>query len=305
MKKCLNCGITADDNLICCPECKGDLVDISGVKITLNEDQIHQIEKRIWRRVCKTLFGGFSILGILSVGFLIWSIYDGYQKAYEKSVEKFEKELTSKIAKEFETERIKETVTTVASTMANETIKKEIAPIVDEFKSETDGKLSDIEKIVDFSMVLIRAQNDDRQAFDKLLDISFGDRGEFAEISDNALWSILMEESPFTVNYTIDYNKHNLNLNKSEIKEFKSFYLESPLTYREQILRDIWEKGKFTKLEKLEFLIDRIQNDNSINIVREACSLLDNEAKLNNNICYYKEYLKWWDENNEQYTKGN
>lgn len=145
-RKCTVChAVTTDDRLLACPECGADFVSGEPDRNLLTPQQERYIVSKIWRRHWKFLFGGFSVLTIISVVLLIVALV----KAYNSGTAHLEETLVTRVAKEFEEPRIQKTVRDVAAERADEMMKKQIEPEVARAKQELQDQLVDVQSAVD------------------------------------------------------------------------------------------------------------------------------------------------------------
>lgn len=145
-RKCTVCGaVTKDDRLVACPECGADFVSGEPDRTLLTPQQEKYIVSRIWKRHWKFLFGGFSVLTVISIVFLAIALLE----AYKSGTAHLEKTLVDRVSKEFKEPRIKNTVREVAAERAGEMMKKQIEPEVARAKQELQGQLADVQSAVD------------------------------------------------------------------------------------------------------------------------------------------------------------
>lgn len=141
MKTCPKCRYEIDDlRLVACPECGASLSESS---LDLSQQDEDQILRKLWRRLLKYLFGGFSVLTIISIVLLV----GGLIKAYNSGTAQIEKILVKRVSQEFETTRIQEIVEKAAKDQASDVLNNQISPVVEEFKEETQRYLNEIREI--------------------------------------------------------------------------------------------------------------------------------------------------------------
>ncbi len=134
-RKCKICGeVTKDDRLIVCPECGGSFSNGESDRALFTPQQEKYIISKIWKKHWKFLFGGFSILTIISVALLVFALI----KAYTAGTVYLEKTLVNNISKEFEQPRIKQTIEEVAKSEARDVITNQVNPIVENFRAQIE-----------------------------------------------------------------------------------------------------------------------------------------------------------------------
>jgi hypothetical protein len=302
-KKCVKCGLlVSDGRLVLCPDCKGGLIEFGNTEpIQLTENQMTELISKAKKGAAKELWGwfwkGFAAIAVLSF------IYSGFtlDKLYRKAIDIVQGQINERISEEFETPRIRNTISDIASLQSKDLMAKKISPIVNDFKDETNKQLSEINKITDFSMLLFAAQNGDRNAFDSMINLSRADN-KFSKFSIMAAQDIT-DTMYSTISLDIKFNWEGRNINPDDlsIDEFSTIYNDVHYRLRPFLLSELWKSNKFTKKEKLEFLYSVIKTDSSLKALKKACQLMDKEAELNKNILAYKLYLKWWEDNKSSY----
>ncbi len=136
--------ITTDDRLVACPECGADFSSGEPDRNLLTPQQEKYIVSKIWKRLRKFLFGGFSILTVISVVFLVVALV----KAYRSGTNYIENMLVTKITEEFEEPKIRKIMEQVAKAEARSVITNQINPIVKDFKAHISSlKADEINKI--------------------------------------------------------------------------------------------------------------------------------------------------------------
>ena len=95
--------ITKEDRLIACPGCGAAFSSGEPDRNLLTPQQEKYIVSKIWKRHWKFLFGGFSVLTVISVTFLAVALV----KAYKSGTDYIEKKLVNKIDTEFEEPKIR------------------------------------------------------------------------------------------------------------------------------------------------------------------------------------------------------
>ncbi|MCK4312170.1 MAG: hypothetical protein KAW88_05490 [Candidatus Cloacimonetes bacterium] len=145
-RKCTVCSaITKDDRLVACPECGADLASGEPDRTLLTHQQEKYIVSKIWTRLLKFVLGGFSVLTIISIIFLIPNLIT----AYKSGIAYLEKTLVDRVSKEFEDPRIRDTVNEVAAELAGEMMQKQIEPEIAQVKQELQEQLANVQSAVD------------------------------------------------------------------------------------------------------------------------------------------------------------
>jgi hypothetical protein len=174
--------------------------------------------------------------------------------------------------------------------MANEKLAA-MAQIV----SEGEQRLKRLDLIVDFSMLLAKATNDDRYAFDMLVEIAKSE-GSFNQIANRAVIEIANNISrQIRTDPKFPWYAYNIDPEKAPIQEWRSIYSHVHEFYRPSFLSEFWQQIRFEKRDRLEFLYQIIRSDGSLKTVHRACMLMNQEANLNKNILAKELYMQWWE----------
>ena len=145
-RKCKSCShVVTDDRLVACPSCGGDLGHEGNSIPALSPDQEKHLLRSLWRRHWTFLFGGFSVLTVVSVVTLALSL----STAYKIGMQHVESNVVARVDLEFQQEAIRSTISSVASNQASELLISSIQPTIEDFKAETQDKLDDIYRFRD------------------------------------------------------------------------------------------------------------------------------------------------------------
>ncbi|NNL75232.1 MAG: hypothetical protein HKO68_02715 [Desulfobacterales bacterium] len=161
--------------------------------------------------------------------------------------------------------------------------------------SEAEKGLKRLNSITDFSMLLARANNDNRYAFDLLVEIAKTD-GIFKELAESAVIEIAHEiKLRDRIDPKFPWDAYSISPEKSLLGEWRAIYNHIPALYRPAFLSRFWQQERFSMHDRLEFLYIIIRSDSSLRTVHRACMLMNNVAKLNKNILAKELYIEWWE----------
>ena len=161
--------------------------------------------------------------------------------------------------------------------------------------SDGEQSLNRLNLIVEFSMLLARATNDDRYAFDVLVEIAQSE-GAFKQIANRAVIEIANDiNRPVRNEPKFPWYVYNIDPEKASIDEWRSIYNHVPELYRPVFLSQFWQQTRFPKRDRHEFLYQIIRSDSSLRALHRACMLMNQEANINKNILAKELYLQWWE----------
>lgn len=176
---------------------------------------------------------------------------------------------------------------------------------VTEIAKQAEKAASAINETAEFQILVAKAKDDSRLAFDRLIRIS-ENVGPF-QVGAKLLVGEIDKQLTASkrLPYLSPFERYDLDTLTSSIKDFWVVYaLDVPKHYRPGFLLQVsslFENGRFTKKEFLEFLYNVIEHEDSIEALHTACKLIDKEANLHKGVRDYEEYLQWWRTHRDSY----
>jgi hypothetical protein len=220
------------------------------------------------RRIAKVAYTAIVLL----VGSNIWawiSLHDRVQKALDSEVAKIQNNVKLRIDKEFEQPTIRKTVQEIAASSAQQILKNEIQPEVNNFKGQIKSNLHDIQKSVGSA----QSQLIDLSATTSMMDTQIKQVKKLAlALTTSAVTSLTMQGQ--LMRYI------HLKYKIQEIDRFKA------------ILRDMSIPEKDIK-EAVDIFVSRVRGDHMRHILGEINKLLPNDKKLFKDI--YELDIDDWD----------
>jgi hypothetical protein len=158
--------------------------------------------------------------------------------------------------------------------------------------------INNLKIYTEFNNTILAAQADSRKSFDKLRDIAQDKNNQISKNAERAWLSIMdSHESPFmSSGFKVPW-KDNFDPQKLTMAELKKLFLDSPQPIRLSLLEYIWRKTDLSKKSRLEFLIDVIRNDESLQIVEYAARYLKEVSKQNFKNLFIEGHIQWWNVN--------
>jgi hypothetical protein len=120
------------------------------------------------------------------------------------------------------------------------------------------------QSIVDFNFLLTKANSDDRDAFDRPVEIA-QEPGPFQDLADKAKARIILLPETLPKNTSLENELKQLGYT-----ELLRFYRDSP-SDSSIILAAVDKSPQLTKEEKFDFLVTMIDGDESLMVVKRAC----------------------------------
>jgi hypothetical protein len=158
-------------------------------------------------------------------------------------------------------------------------------------------KVGDLDEIVNFTKTVIAANNDDRKAFDKLKlwakDPSFPFRKE-AALAYNKIFD--EHSKPFYFSgFTVPWKKGR-DPSQLTMTDLRRNYYSVPDWLKPALLEYIWQRGDLLKKERMTFLVEVIQHDESLRAVEYAGRYLREGLGENLSPLAIKSLLQAWEE---------
>ncbi len=271
------------------------------------------------------------LAAIVSTCFTAWKSVPHFIK--EKAATVWNQEVTNQVKLQFEEPRISNVVVAVASSQASNLMLNAISPEVTKFEKALGDKLegiqsnlnvirlgaetniNDLRATAEIYSLVISAQSDSREAFFKLFAISTNQNNSFRRL---ALYSAISVSEQ--VRHTVDFDNYfrfgDLSdpwkgcTNKAEtasVQEYVNRLFYEPATHEDakMLLKQFDKQTRFSLKERLGFLAFVIENTKSLNMLEQACRIMDKEAKLDRNFIRYNEFLDWYAKSCEQQAKDD
>jgi len=170
---------------------------------------------------------------------------------------------------------------------------------------EIDERLSELDLLTRFQDVVSQAQNDERQAFDQLKkwadDPSFPMSSRAAQawysVRDTVLRTLVYTVSPFRWPNGVD--PEILTMEKCG-KVYKSQSCR-PAWFKKGFLCYVWRRETFPKKERMQFLVDVMKDEQSLEATATAGDMLRDEGKFEFHQLAVEAIMKWWEENKENF----
>jgi hypothetical protein len=280
---------------------------------SLSKGQQEEVVRILHRRLLAYFLTALAIIGgVMGVG--LWQIK-----------ERLEQKMESMIADQFQELRIRQTVSEVAATKAQDLLIKQIQPEVDAFKveigkktAEADGKLSEIQQSVvkafstlseietmsEFMMTVLAAQNDDRKAFDKLEELSKQESHRFSTQAKRAWTSILdAHSSPLVFGPGDVPWREDLDPSKLSLSELRQTFQSAPDWIRAAILKYVWNRQAFSKIDRLDFMMQVMRTDSSLDVVEHAGRFFTQGTDQKIKPLAVSHLSDWWEEHRQEFIE--
>lgn len=175
--------------------------------------------------------------------------------------------------------------------------------ILDKTITKATDTLEDLEAATEFMMIVIAAQIDDRKAFDELKKRSEDKTYRFSTRAQQAWQKILDEHaSPLYISGFAVPWKEGVDHAKLGLAKLREDYNSSPPYVRRALVEYIWNRSDISKKDRMQFLVDVLKEDSSLQVVECAGRLFTQESKQNKKPLAVEYLLQWWEEHKKDYN---
>jgi hypothetical protein len=181
---------------------------------------------------------------------------------------------------------------------------KEKADEIETILQKAQDALQQLRASTDFGLLVAKASNDDREAFNKLVDIANNKKSPFADLAAQTIGNIVEDVNPLImvrVDVPFPWNTIGVDQAKADFGKYRELFQRSPRLYKLPLLSELCQQERFPKRQRLEFLAEVIRSDSSLRVLHRACVLMNKEAHLDMNIRGAPAYLEWWEANKKNY----
>lgn len=275
---------------------------------TAAETQIN----RAWKAytVLAGLIGTFLLFVLGGAAFLGYSTYKQMLEDTRKSAEK---QINNKISSEFETDRIRQTISIVASNQASQLLVSQIRPEVDRFGLILTNEINAVmevsqqaftnslrlEQQAEFASVMNSAVAGSRSNYFQLLAWKNAADSPFSKKAERAamLAAKLNFYNALAPQYTVTW-KEGFDPQKATFAVLFEQYKSSPPHLRSPFVTTIWNRTDISKKIRMQFLLSVIENEEDLNAVFTAINYYSREAGLPASTDHFETYSDWWETNN-------
>ncbi|OHB77746.1 MAG: hypothetical protein A2Z25_19155 [Planctomycetes bacterium RBG_16_55_9] len=185
----------------------------------------------------------------------------------------------------------------------NERAEKKLETL-DKAITRATSSLSDLELVTDYTMTVVAAQNDDRKAFDKLKTWSEDKNHPFHERAQQA-WTSVFEShnKPYSVGgFKVSW-VDGFDSSKLSLRDLANQYKNAPAQLKPALLEYIWNRNDFPKIERLDFLMEVMETDGSLNAVEYAGRYFTSGTSQKIKPLAVDYLSKWWKEHRDEFKE--
>ncbi len=179
-----------------------------------------------------------------------------------------------------------------------------IIELVAKEASEAKSTIDELNLHSEYTMTVLKAQSDDRNAFDKLKEISQDANNPFSSNAKQAWITILESHSEpfFITNKKYPWNE-NFVPSELTLIELSQLYNKTPNNFKTHLIEYIWKREDIPKVERLEFLIGVIKNDSSLTAVEYSGRYFQTESGQKVKPLAVENFVNWWENNRDSFKE--
>jgi hypothetical protein len=175
---------------------------------------------------------------------------------------------------------------------------------------KANDSLKKLDAATEFSLLVSKAQNDDRAAFIQLGNIGTSSSSPFAQSAKSIADTIIQEVQTGTIvdysTVTINWDLYGINPDTDSLQQLEQAYSahSNSMWVRFNVVKQIFENSRFSELERYDFLAKVMQSDNSLKVVQLAVNLMTPKSNIRLNFIWTDSYLQWWAKNRSNFTNA-
>jgi hypothetical protein len=150
---------------------------------------------------------------------------------------------------------------------------------------------------------------DDRPAFDSLKAMRFSEDPMISRTAWEAVGTIIntldARYKLEKVYVTAKWDVIGINPETNTLEQLINFYGRRSPAVRIFLLNYIAGADRFPKYEKLDFVAQVIEHEQSLSTVNAACEIMGDESKMSLNVMGTHDYIDWWNQNKLKYADTN
>ena len=309
-KVCPVCRLPSKNALLIkCDRCKVPFVNVASLRSTLSPNELKHVAKIVLRS------WEFWIPFLIGLAILIWAAfqfvdYTADRKVHDvievmaddvnQSLKEAHKRMMDEIAHRFEdaniqrlmeqvvTQQAVERIDATADEVIEDKLRNEVAPRlekIDESLTDADNALSQLQSLSRFYGLALRVRSDDRHAFESIMKI-LNDPSDPRFPQADAIVSNLPKEIDILnlLEYPVDWKELGIDPEIADIPAFERAMGQLLPIYQTKVMETAWKAQHLNKADRVQFLIDIMNNTPSLRCLEKACRLLNEESKVGVNF---------------------
>lgn len=173
---------------------------------------------------------------------------------------------------------------------------------LDKAITKANTTLDELEAITEFTMTVVAAQNDDRNAFDKLK-IWAEDKAYCFSGRAQQAWNTIFEEhsKPYSVGgFKVPWAE-GFDPSKLTLPELAQQYQHAPAQRKPALLEYIWNRSDIPKIDRLDFMMNVMKTDSSLTAVEYAGRHFTSGTNQKIKPLAVEHLSNWWREHRQEF----
>jgi hypothetical protein len=162
--------------------------------------------------------------------------------------------------------------------------------------------LGETRSVLEFTELVVAAQNDDRKSFDKLLQIAQDKANVFAERAAQA-WRTIFEahsQGMWNTGFKVDW-KQGVDPTKLTLADLEAQYVRAPVNVKQALLEYVASRDDIATIVRLDFLMKILKTDPSLTAAEYAGRHFTRLAGLQIKPLAIDYLDKWWEEHRREF----
>ncbi len=188
--------------------------------------------------------------------------------------------------------KAEERIDAIADRLISEHIQQLIAPklasmedSVGEMKAELKNSsetMANTKIVSDFVMTVLSAQNDNRKAFDKLLEWAKNTSFVLSKEADAAAYRIFIDDAVDSQSRIPSQYPWPADLDKTKLSadDYRQIYVRIPPQFKVMLVKDLWENTNLVENVRFSFLEDLVKNAESLQSAIYATMYLSEKENI-------------------------
>jgi hypothetical protein len=163
--------------------------------------------------------------------------------------------------------------------------------------------LSDIKSAAEFIQTVVAAQNDDRNAFDRLEKLAQDKSSAFSEKALQA-WNTIFNQHTgliYNSNFTLPW-KEGVDPSKLSLADLTQVYTSVTAELKPALLEYISNRSDIPKRNRLDFLMKMMKSDPSLTAAEYAGRNFTTLTNLNIKPLAIEYLSQWWNEHRQEFA---
>ena len=174
--------------------------------------------------------------------------------------------------------------------------------ILDKAVTSANATLDKLEAATEFTLKVMAAQNDDRKAFDTLLELANDKEYPFADRAQQAWYTIFEEHGKplYLSGFKIPWAE-GLDPSKLTLSDLSRTYQRAPAQLKPALLEYIWNRNNIPEIDRLDFMMQVMKTDPSLTAVEYAGRYFTSGTNQKIKPLAVERLSSWWEQHRQEF----